>query len=45
MIDAGREIPDFEFLQKNINQLLIKMTALFVIVKQNETFTRVFGID
>jgi hypothetical protein len=45
MVDPARQVPNIEFLLKNINQLLVKMTALFVIVKQNESFMRFFGID
>jgi hypothetical protein len=45
MADPARQVPNIDFLLKDINQLLVKMTALFVIVKQNESFTRFFGID
>lgn len=45
MVDPARQVPNLDFLLKNVNQLLVKMTALFVIVKQNESFMRFFGID
>ena len=45
MVDPARQVPNIDFLLKNVNQLLVKMTALFVIVKQNQSFMRFFGID
>jgi hypothetical protein len=45
MVDPAKQVPNLDSLLKNVNQLLVKMTALFVIVKQNESFMRFFGID